>query len=84
MKRLKLYNKEKVAPLIKYLNNFEKNLVRKENKYPNIANEETITLSWFAFKAFNELFNKISDFTTTNLYSRAIFSQMKKDNVTCK
>ncbi|EGR34535.1 hypothetical protein IMG5_007940, partial [Ichthyophthirius multifiliis] len=74
---LKLYNIQKAKDLVTYIDYFEKNLVKKENLYPNIANEETTTLAWLIYKSFPKFLNKFSDFLLQSLYARSLYKQLQ-------
>ncbi|KAL4471691.1 hypothetical protein ABPG74_008584 [Tetrahymena malaccensis] len=81
---LKLYNVTKVPPLVSYLDNLENNLILKNDTYPGLGNQETVTSAWFMYRAFTDVFNIFSDVLIGNLYSRAAYNYMSRKSTTCE
>lgn len=80
---LKLYDVTKVGPLISYLDNMELNLILKNDVYPGLGNQQTVTTAWFMFRGFNTVFNTIGDLAISNLFARAMFNLLTSNNKKC-
>ena len=49
---LKLYDVSKVGPLVSYLDNLEQNLILKNDVYPGLGTQTTVTTAWFMYRSF--------------------------------